>query len=111
MVEHAALMLIGAGALTVLGFAWLALAMDTHWEQVHGQTGPASPTRQRLRVLGSLLLAASLALCLLADHASMAVLVWAMLLAGGAVLIAFALSWRPQCLRLLWPGRQAAYNR
>ena len=108
MVESATLMLAGAALLSVLGFAWLALAMDTHWEQVHGQAGPAASTRRLLRVLGGLLLSGSLMLCLMADHPSMAVLVWAMLLAGGAALITGLLSWRPRCLSLLWPtGRHA----
>jgi hypothetical protein len=100
MVESA--MLAGAALAAVLGFAWLALAMDTHWQQVHGQAAAPTLSRRLLRVLGSLLLAASLMLCLQADHASMAVLVWAMLLAGSAVLIAFVLAWQPRWLRLLW---------
>jgi len=106
MVESAApWMLTGAAALAVLGLSWLALAMDVHWEQVHGHAGPKRGTRTQLRLLGGLLLLASLLLCLGADHASMAVLVWAMLLAGAAVLIAMTLSWRPHSLRLLWPKR------
>jgi hypothetical protein len=46
----------------------------------------------------------------MADRASMAVLVWLMLLAGTAPLIAFTLAWRPQLLRLLWPwgGRRSS---
>jgi hypothetical protein len=102
MVEFANWLLAAAAALTVLGLGWLALAMDVHWEQVHGQAGPQARTQTRLRRLGSLLLAASLMLCLAADHPSMAVLVWAMLLAGAAVLIAMTLAWRPHSLRVLW---------
>ncbi len=102
MVESASWLLAGAALASVLGFAWLALAMDTHWEQVHGQAATPAVNRRLLRVLGSGLLAASLALCLQADHASMAVLVWAMLLAGAAVLIAFVLAWQPRWLRLIW---------
>lgn len=103
MPEHANLLLAGAGGLTALGFAWLALAMEVHWEQVHGHSGPAPIHQRMLRVMGSLLLVASLVLCLAADHASMAVLVWAMLLAGAAILVAFMLSWRPGWLRVVWP--------
>jgi hypothetical protein len=103
MVESASWVLAGAALAPVLGFAWLALAMDTHWQQVHGQAATSTLCRRLLRVLGSLLLAASLLLCLQADHASMAVLVWAMLLAGAAALIALVLAWRPHWLRLLWP--------
>jgi hypothetical protein len=60
--------------------------------------------RGALRTLGGLGLLSSLGLCLLADHASMAVLVWVMLLAGGALLIALTLAWKPEALRVLWPG-------
>lgn len=102
MVESASWILAGAALASVVGFAWLALAMDTHWQQVHGQAAKPALSRRLLRVFGALLLAASLALCLLADHASMAVLVWVMLLAGAAVLIAFVLAWRPRWLRPLW---------
>lgn len=103
MVESAAWMLAGAALAALVGFAWLALAMDTHWQQVHGRAAPTALSRKLLRLLGGLLLTASLMLCLQADHASMAVLVWAMLLAGAAALIAFVLAWQPRWLRLLWP--------
>lgn len=83
------------------GFGWLALAMDTHWEQVRGpQPAPARTVRQ-LRTLGWLALAASLACSLAADHPTMAALVWIMALAVGALGTAFALAWRPRVLRLL----------
>jgi hypothetical protein len=76
--------------------------MDAHWHQVLGQSHPLRPARRRgLRVLGVLALAASLVLCLLADHASMAALVWVLLLSASAASIALALSWRPHWLRAL----------
>ena len=106
MVESAAWMLAGAAALALLGFAWLALAMDAHWEQVHGQQGLAPAGPKLLRFGGGALLVASLGLCLMSDHASMAVLVWLMLLASAAVLVAMTLAWRPHFLRPLWPGRR-----
>ena len=81
-----------------LGMAWLALAMDVHWRQV-SVISPRSPrTSIVLRALGSLALACSLVFCLLADTATMAVLVWMMLLAFAAVTIALVLSWRPRML-------------
>jgi len=108
MVEfNAAAMLAGAAVLAMLGFSWLALAMDTHWEQVHGQAGPAPGAQKLLRLCGSVLLLASLGLCLMTDHASMAVLVWLMLLAGAAVLVAMTLAWQPQGLQRLWPRGRA----
>ena len=50
----------------------------------------------------------ALALCLRADHASMAVLVWVMTLSGAALLVAFLLAARPRWLRLLAPWVRAA---
>jgi len=84
------------------GMGWLALAMEGHWAQVREGDATGAQVR-RLRVLGTLGLAAGLALCLGADHASMAALVWVMALAVAALAIAFTLTWRPQWLRgLAW---------
>ncbi len=58
------------------GLAWLALTMQTHWEQVRGTRAPARGVIVALRVLGSVALLGSLLLCLRTDHASMASLVW-----------------------------------
>jgi hypothetical protein len=96
-----ALLLLTAVAATLAGLAWLALAMQPHWAQVHGAAPQAAATR--LRLAGGLALALSFGLCLRVDHPSMAVLVWFMLLAGAAVSVAMMLSTRPQWLRWLWP--------
>jgi|APAra7269096714_1048519.scaffolds.fasta_scaffold02755_13 hypothetical protein len=101
-------LLSAAAVNAVLGFGWLALAMDTHWEQVYGEAAPKAATARNLRVAGALALALSLGLCLRADHPSMAALVWLMLLAGAAATIAATLSWRPRWLRPLWPGSPGA---
>lgn len=98
MAELAPLYLTAAAAAAVLGFAWLALAMDAHWKQVFGPAEPSAAARRALRVLGTTALLASLGLCLLADRPSMAVLVWVMLLAAGAALVAMTLAWRPHWL-------------
>lgn len=96
-----ALLLVAALAACVLGWGWLALAMDVHWEQARGPQALRPARRRWLRGLGIAALLAALALCLRADHASMAVLVWVMALAAGALAIAFTLSWRPRWLGLL----------
>lgn len=93
----------GAAVTSVAGFAWLSLAMDTHWQQVHGGTTPARTVRTALRALGVTGLLASALLCFAADRPSMAVLVWLMLLAGSAPLIALTLAFRPRLLRVVWP--------
>jgi hypothetical protein len=92
-----ALLLMAAFVCSVLGMGWLALAMDTHWNQVRA-TGRSSRTVLALRVLGWGAMAASLVLCLMADTATMAVLVWMMLLAVAAASIAFVLSVKPGIL-------------
>lgn len=98
--------LLGAALLAgVAGMGWLALAMPTHAQQVWGAA--ASPATARiLRVLGALGLVAALALCLVVDHASMAVLVWVMALAGAALVVALTLAWRARWLGLLAPWVQ-----
>lgn len=97
------MLLWAAFVVSFAGFAWLALAMDVHWRQVHGK-GQTPGRRRALRTAGACVLAVSLALCLLADPASMAVLEWAMLLAAAAVVVALALHLRPRALRWLCPS-------
>jgi hypothetical protein len=91
-------LLAAAGAMSVAGMAWLALAMDVHWQQVRGGEAPSRATVLQLRMLGGAALLASLLACLLADHATMAALTWVMLLTTSALSIAFALAWRPPVL-------------
>ncbi len=80
--------LLGAAPSSVAGMGWLALAMQVHARQVWGAA--VSPgTATVLRVFGASGLVAALLLCLAADHASMAALVWVMALAGAALLVAF----------------------
>ena len=101
-----ALWLAAALLCALVGFGWLALAMDVHWEQVRGPQPALPSTVRQLRVLGTLGLVASLACALLADHPTMAALVWIMALALGALATAFTLAWRPAALRPLvaWAG-------
>lgn len=95
------LLLAAALLLSTCGLGWLALAMDAHWQQVRGDPVAGRGTVRLLRALGAAALLLALGLCLQADHATMAVLVWVMALAGSALLIAFSLSWRPRWLRPL----------
>lgn len=95
---HNAMLLVAAFATTVAGMGWLALSLDSHWRQVRGEQMASANTVRLLRVLGAVALGVSLMLCLRADHASMAVLVWVMALAAAALLVAFTLTWRPQVL-------------
>lgn len=94
----------------VAGFGWLALAMDTHWQQVRGAPPPTRGTVRALRTLGAAAVFASLVACLRADHASMASLVWIMTLATAALTVALTLTWRPRLLAPLvaWAPRSAS---
>ena len=105
--SHAAWLLSAALLASLVGMAWLALAMPAHGQQVWGAPVPSAHARV-LRVLGAVALAVSLALCLASDHASMAALVWVMSLAGGAFATAMALAWRARWLALLAPWIGAA---
>lgn len=103
-----ALWLIVAGALSVGGMAWLALAMEVHWGQVmHQDARTAAPRRRLLRALGAGALLLSLLACLVADRPSMAALVWIMLLAGSALGVGMVLSRRPRWLAPLALGGRA----
>lgn len=95
-----ALWLIAAVISTLVGMGWLALAYDTHWQQVFPKH-TVQPLVQRLRVAGWTLLLVSAGCCLMADHPSMAVLVWIMLLAVAAMTIAMVLSRQPVLLRVI----------
>jgi hypothetical protein len=95
------LLLCAAFVSAVCGMACCALAMQVHWAQVRGSAVLETSTVHRLRVRGAVGLAAALALCLAADHVSMAALVWVMLSTLSAVLIAFVLAYRPRVLRVL----------
>lgn len=90
-------LLLAAALLSAfLGLAWLALAMEPHWQQARATPAPSRAMLRLLRVLGAAALAASLLLCLAADHPTMAALVWLMALAVSAIAVAMLLAWRPR---------------
>ncbi len=93
-----ALLLLAAVLANLAGMAWLALAMDVHWEQVRGSAPLGAGTAIAMRCAAALAIVLALVLCLRADHPTMAVLVWVMTLTGAAVAVAFALAWRPALL-------------
>lgn len=93
-----ALMLVLAGLATLIGLSWLALAMSTHWQQVRGNDPMPRSAASVLRVLGVAALLGSLWLCLAADHATMASLVWVLMLTAAALTVAFTLTWKPSLL-------------
>lgn len=80
------------------GLVWLAAAMEVHWEQIKGMRSYRRGRAFRLRAQGIASLLVSLWLCMSADHASMAALVWIMSLAAAALAVALTLAWRPHWL-------------
>jgi hypothetical protein len=99
--------LAAALLMAVAGMAWLALAMPVHAHQAWGEM-PSPGARRVLRGLGFVALGIALVMCLRVDHASMAVLVWVMALAAGALIVALALAWHPRRLRVFAPWVRVA---
>jgi hypothetical protein len=93
-----ALLLLLASVVTTLGMAWFALAKEPHWMQVRGHEPLTQPMKSTLRGLGATAIGASFFICMFADHPTMAVLVWIMLVAASALLVAFTLTWRASWL-------------
>ena len=99
-------LLLAAVLASSAGMGWLALSMQVHARQAWDAT-PSSATMRALRWMGVAGIVIALVLCLRADHASMAVLVWLMSLTGAALLTALLLASRPRWLRLLAPWVRA----
>jgi hypothetical protein len=89
----------------VCGMAWLALAMETHWSQVRSHATYGAAAARRLRSFGTFALALSLVACLVADHASIAALVWVMTLSVSVFGVAMTLAYKPRLLS--WLARVA----
>jgi hypothetical protein len=92
-------LLLALALASYLGFALLALSQDRHWERVGG--GRHCPPRLVLpmRILGYVLLLASLALALWRDGPGFGSLVWATMLSVGAIAVTCTLTWRANWLR------------
>lgn len=97
------MILLAAAACVLGGCAWLALAMEEHWNQVLAASPPTPIQQAALRALGAAGLGASGVLCFVADRPSMAILVWILFVSFGSVSIALTLAWRPALLRLVFP--------
>lgn len=96
-----ALLLLTALAACIAGMGWLALSLNVHWRQVHGNAQQPAGRVRCLRMQGVAGLAASLVPCLAAANPSIASLLWIMLLSTAALMIAFTLTRRAHWLRLL----------
>jgi TonB family protein len=94
--------LLAAALCALLGMVWLALALPAHWKQVYPER-TNGPWKAGLRTGGWTALLLSGLACLKADHATMAVLVWVMLLAAAAATVALVLSGTPRRVRVIGP--------
>lgn len=95
------LLLVAAYLCGQLGMACLALTLRVHFAQTLGGQSPTPRGVQVLRLLGAVGLMGALLLCFVANHASMAPLVWVMMLGVWVVAVAFTLTYRPRALRML----------
>jgi hypothetical protein len=102
-------LLITAFLFAFCGMGGFALSMTGHWTQVCGAAPRAEATRQRLRYFGAADLLLSLGACLLADRASMACLVWIMMVSASTLLLALTLAYAPRSL--YWLSRVAGASR
>ncbi|MEM6898552.1 MAG: DUF3325 domain-containing protein [Pseudomonadota bacterium] len=90
----AALLLGSAALAAVLGCSWLSLSQPRHWRTVIG-VGKAHPLT---RPLGWGLIGLSWIFCMARDGASFAALLWPLLIAGAALIVAMTLAYRPRVL-------------
>lgn len=104
MPEHASAdwLLLAAILVSFTSMGWLALSMPVHAAQAWGRAPEANMLRV-LRWLGISGIVIALIVCLRADHATMAVLVWLMTSTSAALMVAFLLATRAGWLRWLAP--------
>lgn len=99
MVE--AVLLTAAFLCAFAGMSSFALAMKPHWAQLQSTAPHDERLMRRLRRVGTACSLLSLAICLVADHVSMAFLVWIMTLSAAALLVAMTLAYAPRSLSWL----------
>lgn len=97
---HSHIWIIPALICTFVGMTWFALSIKTHWRQLFANDLLQSRSLT-MRALAGLMLLIAFGFCLLADHPSMAVLVWAMQLTAASLLVAFLLSCFPVPIKLM----------
>jgi hypothetical protein len=106
---HTGCLALAALAAAIAGFAALSLAMDRHWEQLHGRwSEPAIPSRQWLRAGGTLGLLASLAACIALRGAGQGWVAWAGMLTLAGVSLALTLSYAARGVARLGYGAAIA---
>lgn len=109
-VLHNAFLALLALAAAVAGFCALSLAMDRHWEQLHGR-GAALGARARgkLRYAGTVGLLASLVACIALRGGGQGWVAWAGMLTAAALTLALSLTYAARgVVRLGWGATATA---
>jgi hypothetical protein len=88
-------------ALSLAGFATMALGQDQHWSAVTGRAASERCPGARLLGLGLGAQAAVLPLLIRVQGGAFGSLLWALCMSAAALAVAFALAWRPAILRSL----------
>ncbi|ARU59484.1 hypothetical protein OLMES_5504 [Oleiphilus messinensis] len=94
--------LLFAIVFSLTSMAWFALSINSHWKQVFGNTC-SNAHALRIRSVGMGLLLLSAICCFKADHPTMAILVWIMLIPTSAILVALMLSKKPKLMQFFYP--------
>ena len=100
---HDTFLALVALASAIAGFAALSLAMDRHWEQLHGRGSEPTPRgRRRLRHAGTVALLASLLACIALRGAGQGWVAWAGMLTAAAIALVLTLTYAAR--GVVWLG-------
>lgn len=94
-------LMLAASLLSLVGFAWLALSQERHFEQVHGSPMPAGRRWGVQRGLGGAAIALALPLCVVGEGGGFGTLLWLVMISSAAMAVTFTLTWRPRWLRAM----------
>ncbi|AMR82281.1 DUF3325 domain-containing protein [Cupriavidus nantongensis] len=96
---------LAAFALSLAGFAALALSLERHHADIHGRGSmPSRGAVARLRVVGAVALALAWALHIAAQGGPMGTVSWVGTLTASAIAVALGLSYAPRAVQRLLPG-------
>ncbi|SOZ09396.1 DUF3325 domain-containing protein [Cupriavidus taiwanensis] len=96
---------LAAFALSLAGFAALALSLERHHADIHGRGSmPARGAVARLRLAGAVALALAWALHVAAQGGPLGTVAWVGTLTASAIAVALGLSYVPRAVQRLLPG-------
>lgn len=96
---------LAAFALSLAGFAALALSLERHHADIHGRGSmPARGAVARLRLAGAVALALAWALHVAAQGGPLGTVAWVGTLTASAIAVALGLSYAPRAVQRLLPG-------